>query len=265
MPPDPNSVRQQTRGMLQRERQRFKISRLSAAATASQSQASVASPALRSKGVAQATAPLQTRVQEGQGPLNLALPKPFSREPASVRPKEVGYQGRQPPVAHSQEQKFASPPQTFVQSDFGYPPNFIGHSSSVSNFGGPSTLPPYSQLVQHLGQQPGASKMTPAAVLPAAPAPSVLDPRRLQLDALRQQELEKVEQAKKVAEEAEVRIRRLTAELAQTTLTPPTPLLATNQLSDLPFCNPHAEFAAGCLWQATSTISSSLAPDELGP
>jgi len=67
LPPDPNSVRQQTKGMSQRERLRFKASRLVAPVTASTPQAPAASPALRSEGVAKATPP-QIRVQEMQSP-----------------------------------------------------------------------------------------------------------------------------------------------------------------------------------------------------
>ena len=246
--PDPNSVRQQTRGMSQKERLRFKASRAGAVATASHLQASVASPALGSKGVAQAT--LQTRGRETDRPLNLALPKPLPRSPPSVRPKEVGCQGRQLLVARSQGQRFANPPRASLQSDFRFPPNFIGHSSSGAVFGGQAPLPPCPMLVQHPGLQPGASKVAPVAVPPAALVPPDFDLRRQQLDALRQQEQKKAEMAKKAAEEAEVQIRKLTDELAQAALTPPAPLLATDWSADVVFCNPHADDS---LWQTTTT------------
>ena len=250
LPPDPNSVRQQTKGMSQRERLRFKASRLVAPATASTPQAPAASPALRSEGVAKATPP-QIRVQERLSPLNLALPKPLPRGPVAVRPKGVGYQGGQPPVAHRQGWNFANPPQFPIQTDFRYPPNFIGHSSGGPIFGGPSVLPPYPMLAEQTAQQPGASRVTPVAVLATAPAPPELDPRRLQLCVLRQQEREKAEeaeQARKRAEEAEVEVRRLTEELAQAIPPPPTTLPASDW-SNVAYCNPHADDS---LWQMTT-------------
>ena len=63
--PDPNSVRQQTRGMTCRERRRFNFSRRGAEVTTMHPQGSVASPAPKSKVVVTATMPSQTRVQEG--------------------------------------------------------------------------------------------------------------------------------------------------------------------------------------------------------
>ena len=89
--------------------------------------------------VVAATMPSQTRV------LNLALPKPLPRESSSVRPKEVGYQGWQPLVAHCQVQGFVNPPQpSFVQSDFRYPPLLSGILQATPNpiFGGPAHAQP---------------------------------------------------------------------------------------------------------------------------
>ena len=92
--------------------------------------------------------------------------------------------------------------------------------------------------------------MAPAAVPTAAPSPSLLDPRRLFLDGLRQQEVERVVVARKIAEEAEVKLLRITAELAQTVSKPPAPLPATNPFAALPLCNPYADDS---WWQATTT------------
>ena len=253
--PDPNSVRQQTKGMSQKERLRFKASRAAAVVTASNLQASAASPTLASKGVAQAT--LQTRGRETDRPLNLALPRPLPRSPPSVRPKEVGCLGRQPPVARSLGQRVANPPRPSIQSDFRYPPDSIGHSSKSAVFGGPAPLPPYPAVAQHPGLQPRASEVAPAAGSPAAPAPPDYDLRRQQLDALRQQEQEKAEGARKAAEEAEVQVRRLTDELAQAVPSPPAPLLATDWSTDVAFCNPHADDS---LWQSTTSSTDTPQP-----
>ena len=56
--------------------------------------------------------------------------------------------------------------------------------------------------------------------------------------------------ARKIPEEAEVTLLKITAELAQAIPTPTAPLPATNPFSDLPFCNPHADDS---LWQVTTT------------
>ena len=163
------------------------------------------------------TTPYQMRVQESQLPQDTVRPKPTPTEAFSVRSKEAEYQRRQPLVAQSQVQGLVHPPQpTFVQSDFRYLPLLSGMMVIPGTiFGGPThvqpPLPPYpSALVQHPNQQSGASMMAPAAVPTAAPSPSILDPRRLFLDALRQQEVEKVAMARKIVEES-VRWRRLVA------------------------------------------------------
>ena len=54
--------------------------------------------------------------------------------------------------------------------------------------------------------------------------------------------------ARKIAEEVEVKLLRITAELAQAVSTPPAPLPATNPFAALPLCNPHA---SDDWWQAT--------------